>query len=156
MLTKKKKIIIIVSMVVLLVVTGVLNLKLNATVQQASTNVANADFFVTYRQDRVDTRNQQILILDGIINDKTLSESDISSAVAKKSAISDSMTLELGLESLIGAKGYTDVVVSCTDSFINVILKSGELEEYQVAQIVEIIQSETGKDIDNIKIMSVE
>lgn len=156
MLSKKKKIIIILSMVLLLVVTGVLNLKLNSRVQQASTNVAQADFFVTYRQDRVDTRNQQILILDGIINDKTLSDSDIASAVAKKSAISDNMTLELGLESLIGAKGFTEVVVSSSDNFINVIVKSDDLEEYEVAQIVEVIQSETGKDIDNIKIMSVD
>lgn len=155
MLSKKKKVIIIVAMVALLVVTGVLNIKLNSSVQTVSTT-RTSDFFVTYRQDRTETRNQQILILDAIIADKTLSDEEIASAVAKKSAISDSMTLEMSLESLIGAKGYADVVVSNSDSFINVIVRSDDLDEYEVSQIVDIIKAETGKDIDNIKIMSVE
>lgn len=63
---------------------------------------------------------------------------------------------ELVLEGYILAKGFNDAVVSFTDNYVNVMVKSGELNEAQVAQIVEVVQEQTSKSIDNIKIIPVE
>ena len=66
------------------------------------------------------------------------------------------MELELVTEGLIKAKGFEDVIVTNTTSSVNVIVKSGTLEATQVAQIVEVVQEQTGAIIDNIKIIPVE
>ena len=43
-----------------------------------------------------------------------------------------------------------------SNSNINVIVKATELQSSQVAQIVSIVQEQTSKSIDNIKIIPVE
>ena len=63
MLTKKKKIIVLASMLVLLVVTGFLNIMLNNTTENVSTNLeseySSSSFFATCRTDRTNTRNEK-------------------------------------------------------------------------------------------------
>ena len=70
--------------------------------------------------------------------------------------ILDSMLLESDMEGMIKAKGFSDVFVNYSSSYINVMVKSAELTETEVAQIVEIIQGKTGRDIDYIKIIPVQ
>jgi len=65
-------------------------------------------------------------------------------------------TTENVLERLILAKGFADAVISSSNGNISVIVKSAELTKAEVAQIVEIVQTQTGLDIDNIKIIPVE
>lgn len=158
MLSKKKKIIILSVMAVLLVVSGYLNIALNNSVEDVSTNnnTTQASFFSTYRTDRINTRNQEILYLDAIINSDTSTEEAKETAESKKVALVQTMELELVIEGLIKAKGFEDVVVTNTTSNVNVIVKSPELTAGEVRQIVSIIQEQTGKSIDNIKIIPVE
>ena len=63
---------------------------------------------------------------------------------------------ELIMEGLIKAKGFEDVIVTTSNTNVNVIVKSTELQSSQVAQIVSIVQEQTSKSIDNIKIIPVE
>lgn len=156
MLSKKKKIIIIATMVVLLAVTGFLNIRLNSSATQQTSTTTSANFFATYRSSRTETRDEEVLLLEAIINSSASTESEIATAKSKKDAILSNLNLEFAMESQILSKGFSDVVVSCSDNYINVMVKSAALEEYEVAQIVEIIQKETTKDIDNIKIIPVE
>ncbi|MFR6640066.1 MAG: hypothetical protein ACLUSP_00815 [Christensenellales bacterium] len=73
---KKSKIIVLAGMIALLVLTGVLNIVINKKAQSVSTDTtASSDFFVTYRADRLATRNQSMLDLDEII--KTGSEAAV-------------------------------------------------------------------------------
>lgn len=159
MLSKKKKIFIICSFAVLLVATGVLNVVLNKTFSAkadknaGTTTVAN--FFETYRTDRKDTRDQEVLYYDAIVTSASSSAEAISQAEAKRQSLVEQMEMELVLEGLIKAKGFTDVVVSTTASSINVIVKSEALTSDEVAQIVDIIQGQTAYTLDNIKIIPV-
>lgn len=66
------------------------------------------------------------------------------------------METELALEGLIKAKGFEDVVISTSATNINVIVKSAELQEAEVAQICDIIEGQTDYTLDNIKIFPVE
>ncbi len=157
MFTKKKKIIVLASMVALLVITGFLNIRLNSvgSTQSVST-YTSASFFSTYREDRTASRNESIAYYDSIIASSYSSAEAIKSAEQKREVLIENMTSELTMEGLIKAKGFTDAIVSLSDSYINVIVKAEALEDSEVSQIVEVVQGQTKKDIDYIKIIPVE
>ena len=159
MLSKKKRIIILSGFVALLAVTGILNIVINNNVAKnvsAGYESANANFFVTYRADRQDTRSQEIVYLDAIIASANSSAEAKNSAESKKQELVAQMESELMLEGLIKSKGFADAIVSTSSSNINVIVKSAELMDSEVAQIVEIIQGQTNYNLENIKIIPVE
>ena len=66
------------------------------------------------------------------------------------------MEMELVTEGLIKSKGFEDVVVTNSNSCINVVIKSKELTSSEVAQIVSIVQQQCNANIENIKIIPVE
>lgn len=159
MLSKKKKIIVLCTMVALLVVTGYLNIAFNNQAINTSTddnNTQSASFFVTYRADMAQYRGEAIEYYSAIIASVSSSAEAKALAEAKKDEIISTMTLEGNMEGLIKAKGFDDVIACCSDSYINIMVKSAELSESEVAQIVEVVQSQTQKDIDYIKITPVE
>ena len=158
-LSKKKKVFIIAGFCLLLVLTGVLNIVLNnkiATDANSNNTVTTGNFFSTYRTDRTNTRNEEILYLDAIIASSSASAESKTAAETKKAELIALMDTELALEGLIKAKGFEDVVVSTSTSNINVIVKIAELNEAEVAQIVDVIQGQTDYTLDNIKIFPVE
>ena len=59
------------------------------------------------------------------------------------------------LEGYIKSKGFNDAVVSFTENFVNVMVSAQSLTEAEVAQIVQVVQEQTSKSIDNIKIIPV-
>ncbi len=160
MFTKKKKIIILASMMLLLVITGFLNIKLNSMTEGGSTTVSSnynaGSFFASFREDRNATRSESIAYYDAIISSSSSSKEAVKNAEQKREALIDMMTLELTMEGLIKAKGFNDAVVSCSDEYVNVIVKSESLEDSEVSQIVDVVQGQTKKDIDYIKIIPVE
>lgn len=157
-LTKKKKIIILTTMVALLIVTGFLNLTLNQQAISTTTggNVTSASFFETYRVDRDASREQQSLYYQAILNSANSSDEAKTEAQNNLTNLAKISEQELQIEGYILAKGFEDVVVSLTDNYVNVMVKSAELTEAEVAQIVEVVQGQTEKSIDNIKIIPVE
>jgi len=135
-------------MAILLVVTGYLNITLNSGIDDVSTNLntetQQGSFFSTYRTDRELTRSQELLYLDAILSSQTSSADAKAVAENKKVELVKTMELELVIEGLIKAKGFDDVIVTNTTSNVNVIVKSTELSTSEVAQIVSIIQEQTG------------
>lgn len=157
MFTKKKKIIVLASMIMLLVVTGFLNIKLNSTQNESqSVSYSSASFFDTYREDRTTNRNESIAYYNSIISSTYSSSEAIEAAEEKKNVLIENMTKELTMEGLIKAKGFSDAIVCCSDNYVNVIVKAESLLEDEVAQIVDVVQIQTKKDIDYIKIIPVE
>jgi len=154
-------------MVALLVITGVLNVTLNNSSTDATTTNTNtltsANFFTTYRSDRTETTNEAIMYYEAIIDSTGSSDAAKADAETQRAAILANITLQNTIEGLIKSKGFTDVVVSCTDSYINVMVQDdGYISSAdsaqgaaEAAQIVDIVQSQTNKDIDWIKIIPV-
>ena len=67
------------------------------------------------------------------------------------------MEEELILEGLIKAKGFSDAVVTIGSNYYNVIVKdNGDLGSNEVAQILSVVQAETGTKATNVKIIPVE
>lgn len=158
MLSKKKKIFVLVGMVALLVATGCLNIFLNANAKNVikEGGSSSANFFVTYRADRQTTRDQSMLYYDAIIKNSASSAEAIANAEKCKLDLAKNMELELVLEGLIKALGFQDAVVTNTTENINVIIKAKELQSTQVAQVLEIITTETTKVANNVRIIPVE
>ena len=156
---KRTKIIIIAVMVILLGVTGYLNVMLNksvSNVNKQTTTTTTASYFSTYRTTRESTRDQEMLYYDAIIASETSSEEAIKNAENAKLALIQQMEKELVVEGLIKAKGFTDCIISISDSNVNAVVKAQALTSTEVAQIVAVIQSQLSTSIENIKIIPVE
>ena len=158
-LRKRKKIFIICGFCALLVLAGVLNLMINsnpATSVNGGNVATTSSFFDTYKSDRLSTQEQEKLYLEAIINNENTSQEAKANAEAELLNIAKYMNIQTNLEGLIGAKGFSDVVVSASENNLSVIVKSGGLTNNEVAQIVETVQTNSNYGIENIKIIPVE
>ncbi len=156
---KKKKIIILTGMVALLVLTGVLNIVLNNTADNAANvNGDNTyvDFFTSYRDYRTESREQSLLYYDEIIASETASADAKAEAEAAKLELTEKMETELVLEGLIRSLGFEDAIVTSTTENLNVIVKCSELTGTQATQIKEIVVTETGISTLNLRIIPTE
>ena len=157
MSSKLKKVLVLSSFCVLLLITGGVNILVNnlATDDVAAQVSSNATFFSNYRDDRQETRNQEILYLDAIIASEATSAEAKSAAEAERLALVKNMEVALKLENLILAKGFEDVVVSTSSSNISVMVETAGLTSGEVAQIVDVVINNSDYAIDNIKIIEV-
>jgi len=163
MLTKKKKIFVLVGMLGLLVITGVLNVVLNNMSPDAGATGggdAQQGFFAQYRAMRTQTREETLLHLDAIIANASTSAQARADAEATRLAVIQAMEMELILEGLIKAMGFDDAVVSTNNDNVNVIVRTAagtdNIEEFQAAQILDIVIRETGRPAQNVRIIPVE
>ncbi|MBQ4557936.1 MAG: SpoIIIAH-like family protein [Clostridia bacterium] len=161
-MTKKKRFFIITAFCLLLLLTGTINILVNNSiisgeVTNTSTNQTTlGNFFTNYRNNRTDTRNQELMYLEAIISSASSSQEAIANAESEKMQLVAAMESEMVLEGLIKAKGFEDVIISDLNNSMTVIVKSSELQASEVAQIVEVVQGQTSYDIENIKIIPVE
>lgn len=171
---KKNKRYILIGIVVLLLAGAIyLNAKLNSSepssggisagndgkdtdssISASISGGAGTDYFKTFRTDRVNTRNAEIQVLESIIkSDKTDAEA-LADAQEQKLEIVTCMEMEFTIESLIKAKGFNDVAVTVHKGSVNVIVDADSLSAEQVAQILDIVRSETGEPASNVKVSS--
>ena len=158
-MTKTKKIILMSSLVVILAVTAVLNFVLTTNPSAPTAgNSASADYFTSYRTERMTKRNQELLQLDSIIATVSTDSQEYKNAINMKLKIVDIMEKELVLESLIKAKDFTtDAVVSIsqTSDNVNVFVKADTLQYNDFHKIYNILQDEAGIPAANITIMPI-
>lgn len=154
---KAKKVLILGCFCAVLLITGGVNIYLNSSVAEgASGNVqSSANFFTNYRNDRTETRSQEILYLDAIISSDATSAEAKSAAEAERLDLITKMDMVMTIESLLNAKGFTDAVVSTSSGNISVIVETSGLTNTEVAQITDIVVNNSGYSIDNIKIIEV-
>lgn len=90
------------------------------------------------------TRAKSKETLMEIINNANITESQKQEAVDNMIAITDIAEKETAAEILLEAKGFSDVVVSISETGVDVVVNSAELSEAQRAQIEDIIIRKTG------------
>ena len=85
-MSKKKKVIILSCMIALLAVTAVFNFILTTgTVSLNDSSVSSsANYFSQYRNERITTRNEELLQLDAIIESAESSSAEYSEALSMK------------------------------------------------------------------------
>ena len=152
-MSKKKKIVLLSVMVALLIASGVLNFTLNDTGNIGEIGGSETlSVFAEYRENRVSTREEEILILDSIIADPNSSVDAKASAEQLKLEICRNMETELVLETQIKSKGFQDAIVTISSSSISVAVDQAEITSQEMAQILSIVVSETGKSPSIVRI----
>ena len=159
-MSKTKKIIVLCSMVALLVLTGCLNYFLNRPDKSKEANADNTltytDYFSSSHADRTLSRSETVMYYEAIIENEASSEEAKASAEAELAALVASMETEQRLETLIKALGYEDCIVTVGTENISVVLKSDAMTEPEVAQVLDIVLSETNKIAANVRIKPIE
>lgn len=158
-MSKKKKIIVLVSMVALLVLTGCLNYFLNrpgTADAGGDATVTYADYFTSSRNDRTATRADTVMYYNAILESEASSAEAKSSAEAQLEKLLAAMETEQRLETLIKSIGFDECLVTVGSENINVIVKSDALTDNEVAQMLDIILTETNKKATNVRIKPIE
>lgn len=150
----KKKIIVLSCMVVLLIIGGTLNVVLNVKLANDKELPGTVSTFYTeQRTDRQNRRNEQIALLDAIINSESSSETAVANAEKQKLDICATIEKELVLESMIKAKGFSDVIVTMQTDKLNVFVDCVELTDDELAQIFGVIESQTDYLVTDVVII---
>ena len=158
-MTKKKKIVILSCMVALLAVTAVFNFILSSTdIIKEDSSVANAsNYFAQYRNERITTRNEELLQLDEVVANAQADSTERNQALSMKMELTSITEKELLLESLIKAYGFEDavVVIGLESNNVNVIAKSDNLTADDAVLIYSIIDEEISISPENVKIIPI-
>ncbi len=93
-------------------------------------------------KEQTRAKNKEVLL--EIINNVNISEEQKQEAVDNMIAITNVAEKETAAEILLEAKGFADVVVSITDTTVDVVVNELELTEAQRAQIEDIVIRKTG------------
>ena len=156
---KKKKIIILSCMIALLAVTAVFNFILTTDTTSVSNSAVmnSSNYFTNYRNERLTTRNEEILQLDSIIKTANVDSDEYSAALTMKTELTAITEKEMLLENLIKAYGFEDVVVviGLDSGNVNVITKSEKLSTDDAILIFSVITDENVATPENIKIIPI-
>ena len=117
-----------------------------------SSNTAAYTFSSEVKLNRDQTRTKNIDSLLEIINSEVVSEAQKQGAIDQMLELTDISERETGAETLLLAKGFEDVVVSISDSKVDVVIAQSEIGDAQRAQIEDIITRKTGVPPENIVI----
>lgn len=110
------------------------------------------DFIIQARIDREQIRSKNKETLLKVINDETVSEKEKTSAVEAMVEITKSSELENTIETLLEAKGFSNVIVTLSDNQVDVIIDEQEITDQKRAQIEETIKRKTDINADKIVI----
>ena len=158
-MSKKRKIIILSCMIALLAVTAVFNfiMTTGTLADDDLSVVTSANYFTQYRNERLTTRNENLLQLDEIIANADADSAERAEALAMKIELTEITEKELLLENLIKAYGFDDVVVviGLESENINVIAKSPELTADDAIIIHSVLAEEVSASPENVKIIPI-
>lgn len=99
-------------------------------------------------KEQTRAKNKETLL--DIINSTSISEEQKQSAIEGMIQLTDIAEKETAAEILLEAKGFEDVVVSISDSGVDVVVNAETLTDAQCAQIEDIVTRKTGAEPENI------
>lgn len=158
-MTKKKKIVILSCMIALLAVTAIFNFVFTtgSTNPTEATIASSSSYFSGYRTERLNSRNEELVQLDGILSLAEANSDEYNQALQMKMDITQNTENELLLENLIKAYGFEDAVVliGLESDNVNVIVKSETASTDEAIAIYTIIQEEMNISPENVKIIPI-
>lgn len=111
-----------------------------------------SSYMTQARLNREQTRSKNKETLLEVINNQAVTDKEKKKAVKSMVKISDRSELENTMETLLKAKGFSDIVITISDEQADVIVSSQELDESKRAQIEDVIKRKTGFGADMITI----
>lgn len=114
------------------------------------------DYLASAKLSREQVRGKNREELLKIIDDDTADALDRQAAVDKMVELTDNSDKECAAETLLGAKGFENSIVSITDGKVDVVICREELSDAQLAQIEDIVKRKTDADAAQIVISLVD
>ena len=111
------------------------------------------DFFSDFKIKREETRRDEIEYVRTILNQNDLDDVQIAQAQDKILEITEGMEMELTVEGLLEAKGFSPVAAVFHPGSANIIVGAESLTEEQVTQIVDVVARECGIAMEDINII---
>ncbi len=101
------------------------------------------------------TRAKNEESLYAIIESTEVTDELKAEAVQDIIAMTNRADMETGAEILLQAKGFSDCIVSISDTGVDVVINAVSLTDAQLAQIEDIVKRKTGADAEDIVISTV-
>lgn len=109
-------------------------------------------FTMEARLNREQTRSKNKETLLEVINNESISNEQKQQAVDAMVALTETTELENNIETVLEAKGYTDVIVTLSEKQADVIVNTAQVSESDRAQIEDVITRKTDLSVSNIVI----
>jgi len=124
--------------------------------QYVSTEVEDVSaYFTKSRLTRQQSKEDALDLLESVLEASESSEAVKQQASTKKLEIAANNETEVTIENLIKAKGFADCVTFIDENSVNVVVPGNGLQENQVAQIQDIVVSQTSVKPSCVKIVEV-
>ncbi len=128
------------------------NESIDQAIEKDGISPSDRNYFVEYRLSRDKLRANMVDRLDDIINNQMTKDDVRSEAQGEIIRIGKYSERELQLEGLIKSKGFAEALAFLTENDVKIVVSSEELTNQDMAKILDIVQSETSYDLNNIKI----
>lgn len=126
----------------------------NGDVSNVDTEVDSKDYFTVAAMTRESVREEAMHVLQSIVDSPDVMPDAKDQAMADLQALAKEMAKEVNIETLIKAKGITNVLAVLSGEKCNIIVKSEtKLTQANVAQISEIVYLETGIHPKTVRII---
>ena len=126
--------------------------------QYVNSNAAEAtdsNYFAEARMNKESARSKSMEMLNEMLNNANVDAENKQKAQEDMLALAAVTDKEASCENLIKAKGFEECVVFVNGDTVSVTVKSEGLSSSDLAKIQEIVSSQTGISIKNIKIVEV-
>ncbi len=125
--------------------------------QYVNSNAAQteAGYFAEARMNKESARSKSMEMLNEMLNNANIDAESKKKAQDEMLALASVTDKEASCENLIKAKGFEECVVFVNGDTASVTVKSSGLSSSDLAKIQEIVSSQTGILIKNIKIVEV-
>lgn len=117
-----------------------------------SSSVSENQYFVESRLERDKMYSQMLESYQNILSNNQISDAQKEISENEIKNINNTRNSIMITENLIKNKGFEDLVIFVNGDSINIIIKTKELSEEQIAQIQNIVSRELNGDIENIHI----
>ncbi len=117
-------------------------------------NMKKASYAVDMKMNREKQRNELTEDLNEIINNPSTAEETRKQASNMKLQLVKDQEMELKIEDLLGAKGFSNSLVYISNDTVNVVVNEEKLNKRDATKIFDLVVNESNVKHENIKLMN--
>jgi len=121
----------------------------------SSVTAEKDNYFINARKEREEARENEKDSLNEIISDLKSSDESKKAAETSLNQLAKSVEHEANIETLLKAKGFDECLAIVNGSNVSIIVRTEGLLGSETVQIQDIVMSQTGISLENIKILEV-
>lgn len=117
-------------------------------------NLKKASYIVDMKMNREKQRAELVASLNEIVNNPSTNDNTREQASTMKLQLVKDQELELKIEDLLSAKGFSEPLVYISNGTANVVVNEEKLEKADAAKVFDLVAAEAKMEYDNIKLMN--